>query len=100
MSTEQEQKSSNKRFPLMRIILIIALGYFILAFHIAPGYGKVFMKEKLTLMYTVVTEEDVDLIIKRYNSAHPYERWEMDKEPFVKALRRVGILVRKDCDED
>ena len=72
--------------------MFVALGYFALALHIAPEYGKVFWKENLTLQHTIVTESDVKSLVTRFNNASYREKTQMNNDPFMRALEKAGII--------
>lgn len=87
-------KSSKK--PTYLIVFLVVLLGATLPFHYIPSKLMVFPKNNFTFSNTIITEEDINQIIKRYNSANIFEQTALNNEPLVRKLREVGVIVDKD----
>ena len=78
------------------ITIIIAL-VITLPFHYVfyTGDFMVFPKNQITFSNTILTDEDINELVKRYNNSSIYEKQAMDTEPLIRKLREKGILVEK-----
>ena len=83
--------SSNRRFQRFVVILVIVLGL-TLPFHYFPYAGMVFPKNNLTLSNTFITNDDIKLIVDRYNAANNDEKLAMKNEPFFRKLMEKGLV--------
>ena len=103
--SEQSQttRPSSNRYFLWIGFLLIFLGL-TLPFHYVPNALKMFPKDHFTFKHTIITQEDVDDVIKRYNNAsNIFEQNAMNNDPFIRTLREQEIIVdksKKDNDED
>ncbi len=78
------------------IFILIVLGL-TLPFHYVPSAMRMFPKDHFTFKHTIITQEDVDDIINRYNNARNiFEQNAMNNDPFIRTLREQGIIVDKD----
>lgn len=87
-------KSSKK--PTYLIVFLVVLLGATLPFHYIPSKLMVFPKNNFTFSNTIITEEDIDQIIERYNSANIFEQTALNNEPLVRKLREVGVIINKD----
>jgi hypothetical protein len=76
--------------------LIIGIVIFLLSFHIALEYGKIFPKEKLTFDNTFITRAYVDNFVERYNNANFLEKLELRQGSLMNKLIEQDILYMKD----
>lgn len=81
------------------VILLLILGA-TLPFHYIPSRGMIFPKNSLTFSYTIITEDDINTIISRYNKASLIEMQAINNEPVVRKLMEQGIIVSKESTED
>ncbi len=74
------------------IIIVIGLGA-TLPFHYVPSALKVFPKDNLTFSHTIITQEDVDDLIKRYNSCETiFQQESIRNEPLFRKLSEQGMI--------
>jgi len=95
--TEQSQTTQNPNIRYLRWagFLLLLLGL-TLPFHYVPSALKMFPKDHFTFKHTIITQEDVDDVIKRYNNAgNILEQNAMNNDPFIRTLREEGIIVDK-----
>jgi hypothetical protein len=103
--TEQSQTTwtSSNRYLWWIGLLLIFFGL-TLPFHYVPSALKMFPKDHFTFKHTIITQDDVDDVIKRYNNAsNIFEQNAMNSDPFIRTLREQGIVVdksKKDKEED
>lgn len=101
--TEQSQttRTSSNRYYWWIGLLLVFLGL-TLPFHYVPSALKMFPKDHFTFKHTIIDQEDVDDVIKRYNNAsNIFEQNAMNNDPFIRTLREQGIIVDKSKkDED
>ena len=58
---------------------------------------KIFPKDHFTFKNTIITQEDLDDIIKRYNkSTNIFQQNAMNNDPFLRTLREQSIIYDKD----
>ena len=76
------------------IFFIIIIGA-TLPFHYVPESLLVFPKNNLTLSNTIILQEDIDDLIRRYNDASRYEKLAMKEEPLFRKLTEKGIIYEK-----
>lgn len=79
------------------LFLFISVGL-TLPFHWSLDYGVVFPKEHLTFSNTFFTNEDVAIIIERYNDANFLEKQTISQEPFFRKLIEKGIIIEQNSD--
>ncbi len=95
--------NSNKSYIKWIIFILIVLGL-TLPFHYVPSALRMFPKDHFTFKHTIITKEDVDDIIRRYNDAKTiFQQNAMNNDPFIMTLREQGILVdidRKDLNDE
>lgn len=98
IETNQNIKNEkNSKNPYLKWIIRIAVVLIIiLPFHYIPSRMMMFPKNSLTFSYTIITEDDINSIIERYNNASFFERQAINNEPIVRKLREKGIIVEKD----
>lgn len=58
-----------------------------------------FPKNQITFSNTVLTDEDIEGLIKRYNDASLYERQAINNEPLMRKLKEKGIIIEKEIFE-
>lgn len=84
------KKSSN---GLMWIVVIIFILMCItLPFHYVPEELMVFPKDNLTFKYTIITSDDIEKLINRYNNSSFLQRQAMINEPIFHALMENQFL--------
>ena len=86
-------KSRSGRGWMIFFIIIIGAT---LPFHYVPESFKVFPKNNLTFSNTIILQEDIDDLIKRYNNASRYEKLAMKEEPLFRKLTEKGIIYEID----
>lgn len=91
----QEQtivKKKNKTLKWIIIILVIILGL-ILPFHYVPSQLMVFPKDNLTFSHTIITQEDIDKLLERYNDCETiFQQQSIRNEPLFRKLSEKGII--------
>lgn len=88
---EKERKNNNKN--LKWIIIIAIFLAMTLSFHYVPSHGMIFPKNSLTFSYTIITQDDIDNILERYNNANFWEKQAINNEPIMRKLMEKGIIV-------
>lgn len=84
--------SPSKTYKLHFSILIIIL-LMTLPFHYVPSEMKVFPKDNLTFSYTIITKEDIDKILKRYNECETiFQQQSIRTEPLFRKLSDQGLI--------
>ncbi len=78
------------------IIFIIFLLGITLPFHYVPSHLKVFPKNNFTFSHTIVTQEDIDYLVERYNDASFFEKQAIKNEAFFRKLIEEGIIFETD----
>ena len=74
------------------IILIIILGL-TLPFHYVPNHLMVFPKDNLTFSNTIITQKDIDKLLKRYNDCETiFQQQSIRNEPLFRKLSEKGII--------
>lgn len=96
-SNQNETKDKTNKNPYLKWIVLIAviLGL-ALPFHYVPSQLTMFPKNSLTFSYTIITKDDINDIIDRYNDASFFQKQAMNNEPFIRKLMEKGILVEID----
>jgi len=84
----KEKKTSGKGFIIFAFVLLVIT----LPFHYVPSHLKVFPKNRITFSHTIITQEDIDNLIIRYNNASIFEKKTIRNEPFFRKLMEEGIL--------
>ena len=94
--TEQTQTNHtySRRYFGWIVFLLIVLGL-TLPFHYVPTAMKMFPKDHFTFKHTIITEDDINQIIKSYNSSNIFEQNAMNNDPFIRTLKEEGIIVDK-----
>lgn len=91
--TPSKSKGSYKGW-LIFIIIVLGLT---LPFHYVPAALKVFPKDHFTFKHTIITQGDIDDIVKRYNNCKTiFEQQAFNNDPFVRTLREHGLIVDKE----
>jgi hypothetical protein len=89
--------SEAKPSPTTKYLLFLIIGIFLmviaLAFHFVPSQMKMFPKENLTLSKTILSQDDIEKAIERYNNSMDIfgQRPEVE-ERFVLTLLEYGIV--------
>lgn len=78
---------------IIAVVIVIAGVIFLLSFHVIPSRQTIFPKENLSFSNTLITERDIDDLIKRYNDASWVERLTIAQEPLHRKLIEKGIIV-------
>jgi hypothetical protein len=72
-----------------------------LPFHYIPERGMVFFKENLTFSNTVITGEDIDNMIRKYNNAENiWEKQSLEQTPLARKLFEKGVIVQREGKND
>ena len=71
------KKSNNTALIWIIVVIVLLLGL-TLPFHYIPTRMTMFPKNGLTFSYTLITEEDIESIITRYNNASFFEKQAMN----------------------
>jgi hypothetical protein len=93
---------NNKPYFKLLVALLIVLGA-TLPFHYVPASMKVFPKDNLTFSYTIITQEDVDNLLKRYNDCETIlQQQSIRTEPLFRKLSDQGLIwdEKKNDDND
>ena len=90
---QKEKKADTKYLIAIIIIGIIAT----LPFHYVSYKGQftIFPKNQFTFSNTIVTDEDIENLVKRYNDASVIEKQAINSEPLMRKLREEGIIIEK-----
>lgn len=92
----QTTTKSKRSYKGWIIFIVIVLGL-TLPFHYVPSAMKVFPKDHFTFKHTIITEDDIDDIVSRYNNCKTiFEQQAFNNDPFVRTLREHGLIVDKD----
>ena len=91
-SKDKKSAIKRKRRPIRLAIIGVVILVITLSFHFVPSRGMVFAKSHLTFSYTIITEDDIQEIIKRYNNASFSQRIAMNNEPIIRKLMEKGII--------
>lgn len=71
---------------------ILLIGILPLSFHFTPATLNIHWKNQLTYKNTIILQEDVEMLITRYNITHPEEKYAVRSEPLFRKLWDRGIL--------
>ena len=55
----------------------------------------IFPKNSLTFSYTIITQQDIDNIIERYNNSSFLNRQAMNNEPVIRKLMEKGLIIEE-----
>jgi mannitol-specific phosphotransferase system IIBC component len=94
---DKKEKQSKKAKPkrtskvTLGIIVVILIGL-TLPFHYLPQHGRVLVKANLTFKNTIVTNSDIERIVKQYNNASFMQQVQMRQDPFIQTLMESGVL--------
>lgn len=100
-STPKEKKNIRSySVPITFFVLISIALIATLPFHYVPSRSRVFTKDHLTLSYTIITEEDIENLIKRYNESSFFEKLSLQDDALVKKLFENGIIVHKSKNDE
>lgn len=101
MENKEQLKPKNKKnnsFKLLVTLIIILL--LTLPFHYVPSQLMVFPKDNLTFSYTIITQEDIDNLLKRYNDCENiFQQQSIKTEPLFRKLSDQGIIFDKKKEE-
>jgi len=87
------KKSNEGLITIIILIFLFIIGVFIaLSFHYIPSRQMFFPKNNLTFSYTIITEEDITRLCKRYNDASIFEKEAMNNEPIIRKLMEQGLI--------
>ena len=77
------------------IISIIILGL-VLPFHYVPAALMVFPKDNFTFSYTIITQDDINQLLKRYNDCESvFQQQSIRNEPLFRKLSEKGLIYDK-----
>lgn len=92
-SSESQSQHESQRNPYQKWIFIVIVGVTLtLPFHYIPSRLTAFPKNSLTFSHTIITEDFISSVIKRYNNASFVEKVAMRNEPVVRKLLEQGII--------
>lgn len=78
-------------FSILILILLMTL-----PFHYMPSEMKVFPKDNLSFSYTIITKEDIDKMVKRYNDCENiFQQQSISTEPLFRKLSDQGLIQDK-----
>lgn len=81
------------------ILIALVLG-FSLPFHYVPSTLMMFPKENLTFSNTIITQGDIDALIKRHNECNNiFQTLPIRNEPLLRKLMEHGLIVEKKSNE-
>lgn len=63
-----------------------------LPFHYIPSALMMFPKDNMSFSYTIVTQTDIDGLVKRYNEASLFEKSAIQNEPLFRKLSEKGLI--------
>ena len=80
---------------LKGIIAINILFVVMLPFHYVfyKGNYGIIPKYQLTFRYTLITTDEVESIIKKYNDANLFEKSTINNDPVMQILKEKGIII-------
>ena len=87
----QEGKLKRTLQVTIGIVVVIFIGL-TLPFHYLPYHGRVLVKANLTFKNTIVTNNDIEGIVKRYNNSNFMQQVQMRQDPFIQTLMESGVL--------
>lgn len=92
--TEEIPKTTNSTNSYLGwIVLILIILGLTLPFHYAPDSMKMFPKDHFTFKNTIITQNDIDEIIKRYNkSTNIFQQSTINNDPLIRTLKEQGII--------
>ncbi len=96
----EKKKSPSYSGPITFFVLVAIALIATLPFHYVPSRSRVFTKDHLTLSYTIITEEDIENLIKRYNESSFFEKLSLQDDALVKKLFENGIIVHKSKNDE
>jgi len=76
-------------------ISILILVCITLPFHYIPSRFEAFPKDTFTFSNTIISEQDIEDLISRYNNASIFEKLRIADEPLFKKLSEKGIIVEE-----
>lgn len=85
-------------FKLLKIIFFAVI-FFTLSFHWMPDHGHIFPKERLSFAHTIISYEDIDLLIERHNEASGVERALIRQEYIHQKMVELGVIFEKGEEE-
>jgi hypothetical protein len=99
---EKKTNINSEMNPYYKWIFGIVIGLVItLPFHYVPSSLQVFPKDNLSLSYTIITQEDVDNLLKRYNDCESgFQQQSIRNEPLFRKLSEHGIIFDKKSNEE
>lgn len=77
---------------LKLIVVLLVLVFLTLPFHYIPSQLKVFPKDHLAFSHTIITQNTINKLIARYNSASVIEQNAIQNEPLMRKLIEKGII--------
>jgi hypothetical protein len=97
--TTSDRKVKKNPYIKWIALLIIFIGL-TLPFHYVPSRMMIFPKDHLTFSHTFITENYIESLIERNNSANFIERLSIYQEPIVRLLIEKGIIVKNSSEEN
>ena len=89
--TDNGKKSYSKWIVGIIIFLVVTL-----PFHYVPTALMAFPKDNFTFSYTIITQDDIDQLIKRYNNCgNLFEAQSIRNEPLFRKLTERGLIYDK-----
>lgn len=99
---DNNNQSSNNKSYLGFITFVIIVLLATLPFHYVfyGGEFKIFPKDSFTFKDTFVTEDDIEKLIERHNSANFWDKSSIRNESLHKKLMEEGIIVTEKSKDD
>lgn len=97
---KEKRKSSPYSAAITFFVIIAIVLIATLPFHYVPSRSRVFPKDHLTFSYTLITEDDIENLIKRYNEGSFFEKLSLQEDALVKKLLENGIIVHKSTNDE
>lgn len=89
--SDKNSRGSSKNLVVL-IVVVLAIGI-TMPFHYVPSQLKVFPKENLTLNRTILSDEDIDNAVERYNNSFDvFGQRQSPDELFISNLLKYGLV--------
>ncbi len=82
-----------QRIWQLTIAVILIL---ILPFHYVPSKMMMFPKNDLTFSYTIITKNDIEMVLDRFDIASNFEKEAINNEPIMRKLMEKGLILEYD----
>jgi hypothetical protein len=88
VESPKEIKSAKRYYGWFVLYLLLNLG-----FHFAPSKMLFFPKDHFTFSNTILTDDDINSIISRYNNAGITEKTIILQDPLINKLFEKGLII-------